>query len=107
MLKALAKNGGILGVAYYFGMLDDGHRARFPESAEIGRKRGEVSKQFRDDKQRLTEQLRQLNLTEVKTIGQPPLSRLSITSSTPPLSPGSIRLGSVRTSIVSGVAASV
>ncbi len=76
MLKALGKNGGILGVAYYSGMLDDGHRARFPELAEIGRQRGEVIKQFRGDKKRLSEELWQLNLAEVKTIGQPPLSRL-------------------------------
>ena len=64
MLKALAKNGGILGVAYYSGMLDDGHRARFPELAQIGRRRGEVIKQFRDDKKRLSEELWQLNLAE-------------------------------------------
>jgi membrane dipeptidase len=76
MLKALAQNGGVLGVAYYTGMLDDGHRARFPELAEIGRKRGEVLTQFRDDKKRLSEELWKLNLAEVATIGQPPLSRL-------------------------------
>ena len=76
MLKALAQNGGVLGVAYYSGMLDDEQRARFPELAEIGRKRGEVVKQFRDDKKRLSEELWKLNLAEVETIGQPPLSRL-------------------------------
>lgn len=76
MLKALAKNGGVLGVAYYGAMLDDGYRARLPELAEIGRKRAEVSKQFKEDKRRLSEELWKLNLAEVKTIGQPPLSRL-------------------------------
>ena len=76
MLKALAKNGGVLGVAYYAGMLDDAYRARFPELAEISRKRAEVSKQLKDDKKRLSEELWKLNLAEVKTIGQPPLSRL-------------------------------
>jgi len=76
MLKALAQNGGVLGVAYYSGMLDDEQRARFPELAEIGRKRSEVVKQFRDDKKKLSEELWKLNLAEVETIGQPPLSRL-------------------------------
>jgi membrane dipeptidase len=76
MLKALARNGGVLGVAYYGGMLDDEYRARFSQLAEINRKRGEVGEQFKDDKKRLAEELWKLNLAEVKTIGQPPLSRL-------------------------------
>ena len=76
MLKALAQNGGVLGVAYYTGMLDDAHRARFPELAAIGRKREEVRKQFAGDRKRLSEELWKLNLAEVETIGQPPLSRL-------------------------------
>jgi len=76
MLKALAKNGGVLGVAYYGGMLDDAYRARFPELAEIGRKRVEVSRQFSGDKKRLGQELWKLNLEEVKKIGQPKMSRL-------------------------------
>ena len=76
MLKALAKNGGVLGVAYFSGMLDDAHRARFPELAAIGRQRAEVVKQFKDDHKRLSEQLWELNLAEVKLIGQPPISKL-------------------------------
>jgi membrane dipeptidase len=76
MLKALAQNGGVLGVAYYTGMLDDAHRARFPELAAIGRKREEVRKQFAGDRKRLSEELWKLNVAEVETIGQPPLSRL-------------------------------
>lgn len=76
MLKALAQNGGVLGVAYYSGMLDDEHRARFPELAGIGRKRRDVVQQFSSDKKRLSEELWKLNLEEVAIIGQPPLSRL-------------------------------
>ena len=76
MLKALAENGGVLGVAYYSGMLDDAHRARFGELAEIGRRRTEVRKQFAGDRRRQSEALWDLNLAEVKLIGQPPLSRL-------------------------------
>ena len=76
MLKALARNGGVLGVAYYAAMLDDGYRARLPQLAEIGRPRAEVAKQFKGDKKRLSEEIWKLNLAEVKTIGQPPMSRL-------------------------------
>lgn len=76
MLKALAKNGGVLGVAYYSGMLDDAHRARFSELAAIGRQRAEVVKQFKEDHKRLSEELWELNLAEVKLIGQPPISKL-------------------------------
>ena len=76
MLKGLARNGGVLGVAYYAGMLDDDYRSRFPQLAEINRKRGEVGRQFKDDKKRLAEELWKLNLAEVRTIGQPPISRL-------------------------------
>ena len=76
MLKALAGNGGVLGIAYYGGMLDDGYRARFPELAEINSKRGAVRKQFANDKKRLSEELWKLEKAGVEKIGQPPLSRL-------------------------------
>lgn len=75
MLKALAKNGGVLGVAYYGGMLDDDYRSRFPQLAAIGRQRAEAVKQFKDERKRLAEELWKLNMAEVRTIGQPPLSR--------------------------------
>jgi membrane dipeptidase len=76
MLKALAKNGGVLGVAYYSGMLDDAHRARFGELAEIGKRRAEAVKQLRGQGKRLSEAIWKLNQEEVRLIGQPPLSRL-------------------------------
>ena len=76
MLKALAQNGGVLGIAYYAGMLDDDYRARFPELREIGRKRANVRKEHAGDRKRLSEELWKLNLAEVETIGAPPLSRL-------------------------------
>jgi len=50
MLRALGKNGGVLGVAYYAGMLDDGYCARFAELAEIGAKKREARKQYGEDK---------------------------------------------------------
>lgn len=57
-------------------MLDDDYRARLPQLAEINRKRAEVGARFKEDKKRLAEELWQLNLADVKTIGQPPPSRL-------------------------------
>lgn len=76
MLRALADNGGVLGVAYYAGMLDDEYRSRFPELREISRQRSRVRSEHSDDKQRLSEELWKLNLAEVELIGAPPLSRL-------------------------------
>ena len=76
MLMALAQNGGVLGVAYYAGMLDDDYRARFPELREINERRAAVRQEFRDDKKRLSEELWKLNLADVEAIGAPPLSRL-------------------------------
>ena len=76
MLKALAQNGGVLGVAYFTGMLDDAHRARFSELREIGRQRSAVRREFREDLKRLSEELWKLNLAEVDLIGAPPLNRL-------------------------------
>ena len=76
MLKALAANKGVLGVAYYAAMLDDEYRSKLPQLREIGRKRGEVRKQFAGDLKKLSEELWKLNLADVEMIGAPPLSRL-------------------------------
>ncbi len=76
MLKALGQNGGVLGVAYYAGMLDDDYRSRFPELREIARRRADVREEHGGDLNRLSEELWKLNLAEVETIGAPPLSRL-------------------------------
>ena len=77
MLKALAQNGGVLGVAYYAAMLDDDYRSRLPQLREIGRRRGAMRKQFADDKQRLSEELWKLEKAEVEKIGRLPLARLA------------------------------
>ncbi len=76
MLKVLAQNGGVLGVAYYAGMLDDSYRARFPELREISQRRSTVRRDLADQPQQLSEELWKLNLAEVELIGAPPISRL-------------------------------
>ncbi len=77
MLKALAQNGGVLGVAYYAAMLDDDYRSRLPQLREIGRRRGAVRKQFAGEKQKLSEELWKLAKAEVEKIGRVPLARLA------------------------------
>lgn len=76
MLRALAQNGGVLGVAYYAAMLDDDYRSRLPELRAIGQRRSAVRSEYADDKRRLSEELWKLSLAEVDAIGAPPLSRL-------------------------------
>tara|TARA_B100001123_G_scaffold407112_2_gene499048 strand:+ start:22415 stop:23581 length:1167 start_codon:yes stop_codon:yes gene_type:complete len=76
MLKALAQNGGVLGVAYYAGMLDDKFRNRMSELREINRQKGAVRRAFAEDKRRLSEELWKLEVAGVELIGQVPLSRL-------------------------------
>ena len=76
MLKALAQNGGVLGVAYYGGMLDDKFRNRMSELREINRQKGAVRREFAEDKRRLSEELWKLEVAGVELIGQVPLSRL-------------------------------
>jgi len=76
MLKALAQNGGVLGVAYYAGMLDDKFRNRMSELREINRQKGAVRMAFAEDKRRLSEELWKLEVAGVELIGQVPLSRL-------------------------------
>lgn len=76
MLKALAGNGGVLGVAYYAGMLDDEYRANFPKLRGIGAQRSAVRQEHAGNLKRLSEELWKLNLAEVELIGAPPISRL-------------------------------
>ena len=76
MLKALAQNGGVLGVAYYGGMLDDDFRSRMSELSTINRRKGVVRREFAEDKRRMSEELWKLEKAGVELIGQVPLGRL-------------------------------
>lgn len=76
MLKALAQNGGVLGVAYYGGMLDDDFRGRLSELSTINRRKGVVRREFAEDKRRMSEELWKLEKAGVELIGQVPLGRL-------------------------------
>lgn len=76
MLKALAQNGGVLGVAYYGGMLDDDFRSRLSELSTINRRKGVVRREFAEDKRRMSEELWKLEKAGVELIGQVPLGRL-------------------------------
>ena len=76
MLRTLAGNGGVLGVAYYAGMLDDDFRASLSRLREIGGRRRAVREQYADDLPRLSEELWRLELEGVELVGQIPLERL-------------------------------
>ena len=76
MLTALAQNGGVLGVAYYAGMLDDEFRGRMSELEELNRRRGPIREEFAEDKQRMSEELWKIETAGVDLIGQVPLGRL-------------------------------
>ena len=76
MLTALAQNGGVLGVAYYAGMLDDEFRGRMSELEELNRRRGPIREEFVDDKQRMSEELWKIETAGVDLIGQVPLGSL-------------------------------
>lgn len=76
MLVALGEQGGVLGVAYYAGMLDDTFRQRMSELAALNRRRGELRQEFVDDPRRLSEELWQIEKAGVDLIGQIPLGRL-------------------------------
>jgi membrane dipeptidase len=76
MLNVLGRNGGVLGVACYAAMVDDGYRSWMPMLAAIGRKRAETVKLYREDRKTLSAELWKLNLEEVNTIGQPPMSKV-------------------------------
>ena len=76
MLTALAQNGGVLGVAYYAGMLDDDFRGRMSELGDLNRQRRPIREKFADDKKRMSEELWKIETAGVDLIGQVPLSRL-------------------------------
>ncbi len=76
MLTALAQNGGVLGVAYYAGMLDDEFRGRMSELEELNRRRGPIREEFAEDKQRMSEELWKIETAGVDLIEQVPLGRL-------------------------------
>lgn len=76
MLRTLGQNGGVLGVAYYAGMLDDDFRARMSDLRELNRRRGVVRRELADDPRRMSEALWEIETAGVDLIGQVPLSRL-------------------------------
>ncbi len=76
MLRALAGNGGVLGVCYYAGMLDDDFRASMAQLGELNRRRGAVRAEFADDPKQMSEELWEIETAGVALIGQIPMDRL-------------------------------
>ena len=77
MLKKLGENGGVLGVAYYAGMLDDDFRSKMSQLAEFNKQKAAASERLKDaDRRELSEELWKIEKAAVESIGQIPLSRL-------------------------------
>ena len=76
MLRALAGNGGVLGVCYYAGMLDDEFRASMAQLGELNQRRGAIRTEFADQPTRMSEELWKIETAGVDLIGQIPIDRL-------------------------------
>ena len=77
MLKKLGENGGVLGVVYYAGMLDDDFRSKMSRLAEFNKQKAAASERLKDaDRRELSEELWKIEKAAVESIGQIPLSRL-------------------------------
>ena len=76
MLRALAQNGGVLGVAYYAGMLDDDFIAAQPRLAEFNERKDAARKELAGNQEELSTRLWEIEREAVDSIGRPPLSKL-------------------------------
>ncbi len=76
MLKTLGDAGGVLGVAYYAGMLDDDFRAKMSQLSGLNRRRGAIREEFANDFPRMSEELWKIETAGVELIGQVPMARL-------------------------------
>ena len=77
MLKKLGENGGVLGVAYYAGMLDDDFASKMSQLAEFNEQKAAARERLKDaDRRELSEELWKIEKAGVDSIGQIPLSRL-------------------------------
>ena len=76
MLKALGQNGGVIGIAYYGGMIDEDFRARMAQLGDLNRQKGEVREKYVDDKRKMSEELWKLEIAGVELIGQPTMAKL-------------------------------
>jgi membrane dipeptidase len=75
MLRALAKNRGVVHINYYNPYLDEAHLKRDSELDTSERNR-EIEQKYRDDPRRREAEERQLNRERIERIGRVPLDRL-------------------------------
>jgi membrane dipeptidase len=77
MLLALAKHGGVAHINYYSSFLDDAYRQRSDAlSKELSQQADAIRKQYADDAQRRSVELRKLDEDKVRRLGRIPLGRL-------------------------------
>ena len=76
MLRALARNGGVIDIGYYNGMLVNDYGKPRPDLSDLVERRAEVRKQFADDRDRRLSELWQIDEEEADRIGRVPFDRL-------------------------------
>lgn len=76
MLRALGENGGVLGVAYYAGMLDDEFIAAMPALSEFNTRKDTAREELANDQEALSARLWEIEREAVDSIGRPPLAKL-------------------------------
>ncbi|MCP5113732.1 MAG: membrane dipeptidase, partial [bacterium] len=70
MLTALAKNGGVIDIGYYNGMLVNGYGQPRPDLSDLVERRAEIRKRFADDRDRRLSELWQIDTEEADRIGR-------------------------------------
>ncbi|HYM10539.1 MAG TPA: dipeptidase [Bryobacterales bacterium] len=76
MLRALAKNGGVVHINFYEAFLDDGFRQRYQALSADMTREGQLDKMYASDGRRLGVEQRKLNAERIAKLGRIPLTRL-------------------------------
>jgi membrane dipeptidase len=76
MLRALAKNGGVVHINYYSGFLDDDFYRRYEALKEETRREAQIDQELAGQPRRRLEEQRRLNALRLAKLGRPPLARL-------------------------------
>ena len=76
MLRALADNGGVIGIGYYNGMLVDDYGEPRPDLSDLAARRTAINEEFADDNDRRLAELWKVDAEEADRIGRLPFDRL-------------------------------
>jgi len=76
MLKALARNDGVLAIGYYNGMIVENYGQPRPDLSDLDAKRNAVREEFADDRERRLAELWKIDEEEVERLGRVPFEKL-------------------------------